>query len=494
MVLAIFIVNGAITAMNLWRIRVNTALVEHSHELLSELKLLRIRMVDAETGMRGYIIAQDAAFLQPYQDALKLVGDTLHRLDALAREDSRQASLAAELRRQVDASLQQMKTTVAEAGQSGGHEKALARVRSGEGKNRMDAIRNTLQTMEKSEIDVLEQRDADSRAAYQIALTSGILASLFGMVAAGFGYYVLARDMLQREESERRLKEANEFLEHRVAERTNELTQANSVMRTEIEERRRAEEQVRLFAEELQRSNRELEQFASVASHDLQEPLRKIQAFGDRLESRFREVLGEAGRDYLDRMQSSAKRMRKLIDDLLEYSRVTTKAQPFAPVNLANVVQEVTADLETRLQQTGGRVEVSDLPVVRASPLQMRQLFQNLIGNALKFHRPDEPPVVRVSSHTVHAAADGADGHNGAGGLQCEIVVEDNGIGFEPEYGERIFDLFQRLHGRDEYEGTGIGLAICRKIVDRHNGHIVAQGTPGKGSRFLVTLPLEQSA
>jgi light-regulated signal transduction histidine kinase (bacteriophytochrome) len=311
------------------------------------------------------------------------------------------------------------------------------------------------------------------------------------MALAAVAYHLVIRDLLQRDQQEEQLKQTNEFLEQRVADRTIELSQANSLMRNEIDERRRAEEQVRLFADELQRSNRELEQFASVASHDLQEPLRKIQAFGDRLQGRYRAELGADGQDYLDRMLSSAARMRKLIDDLLEYSRVTTKAQPFAPVNLGQVVQEVAVDLETRLQQTGGRLEVSDLPVVRGSPLQMRQLFQNLIGDALKFHRPDEPPIVRVSSHTVAGEDNGGPG---TGGLRCEIVVEDNGIGFEPEYGERIFDLFQRLHGRHEYEGTGIGLAICRKIVDRHNGQITAESSPGKGARFLVTLPLEQSA
>ncbi|MBV9123380.1 MAG: PAS domain S-box protein [Planctomycetes bacterium] len=259
----------------------------------------------------------------------------------------------------------------------------------------------------------------------------------------------------------------------------------------DLTERRQAEEKLKSFAAHLQRSNRELEQFASVASHDLQEPLRKIQAFGDRLQTKCGEALGEQGREYLDRMLAAAARMRTLINDLLTFSRVTTKAQPFELVALSQVAQEVVADLEGRIQQTGGRVEVGELPTVDADPLQMRQLLQNLIGNGLKFRRPEEPPVVKVEGRLLHDPAPPVGGH-GQGRPLCQIVVRDNGIGFEEEYRGRIFQLFQRLHGRNEYEGTGIGLAVCQKIVDRHGGTITANSTPGHGATFLVTLPARQ--
>jgi signal transduction histidine kinase len=260
----------------------------------------------------------------------------------------------------------------------------------------------------------------------------------------------------------------------------------------EIAERKRAEEALARQTQELARSNAELEQFAYIASHDLQEPLRKVQAFGDRLKAKYGGVLGDQGRDYLERMRGAAARMQTLINSLLTYSRVTTKARPFAPVDLSKVVQEVLSDLEVRIEQVGGRVEVGDLSAIEADPTQMRQLLQNLIGNALKFHREGETPVVKIHAESLNGRGEGAVGVCPGDGL-CQIIVEDNGIGFDEKYVERIFQIFQRLHGRSEYEGTGIGLATCRKIVERHGGSITAKSTPGQGATFIVTLPIEQS-
>ncbi len=252
----------------------------------------------------------------------------------------------------------------------------------------------------------------------------------------------------------------------------------------DVTERREAEERLKDLAVRLERSNRELQEFASVASHDLQEPLRKIQAFGDRLRDKHSEALGEQGRDYLGRILSAAGRMRKLIDDLLTFSRVSSKAVAFGPVDLGRITREVLSDLEGRIQQTAARVEVDELPTVEADPTQMRQLIQNLVGNALKFHRPEVPPVVQVWGRPAPAANGEA-----SGPMLRQIIVQDNGIGFEEKYLDRIFGVFQRLHGRDGYEGTGMGLAICRKIVERHGGSITARSTPGHGATFLVTLP-----
>lgn len=235
--------------------------------------------------------------------------------------------------------------------------------------------------------------------------------------------------------------------------------------------------------QELARSNVELQQFTSVASHDLQEPLRKIQALGNRLKEKCAEALTEQGIDYLDRMQNAARRMQVLIDDLLMLSRITTLAQPFMPVDLSQVTQEVLSDLEVRVQQTHGCVEVGKLPIVEADPLQMRQLLQNLIGNALKF-RQEEPHIVRIYSQLVEGQQQQP---------LCQIFVEDNGIGFDEKYLDRIFNVFQRLHARSEYEGTGMGLAICRKIAERHGGSITAKSTMGQGATFIVTLPIKQS-
>lgn len=241
--------------------------------------------------------------------------------------------------------------------------------------------------------------------------------------------------------------------------------------------------------QELASANAELQQFASIASHDLQEPLRKIQAFGNRLKEKSGEALSDQGRDYLERMQNAAGRMQTLIDDLLTLSRITTRARPFVPVNLAQVVQEVLSDLEVRIQQTEGRVEVGDLPTIEADPVQMRQLLQNLIGNALKFHRDEEPPIVRIYSQ-VFVSQERQSAEDAVSAELYQIIVEDNGIGFEEKYLDRIFNVFQRLHSRSEYEGTGMGLAICRKIAERHGGSITAKSTPGLGAKFIVTLPI----
>ncbi len=233
--------------------------------------------------------------------------------------------------------------------------------------------------------------------------------------------------------------------------------------------------------QELARSNEELQQFAFIASHDLQEPLRKIKAFGDRLQVSCRESLSPQGLDYLQRMQNAAGRMQNLIEDLLDLSRITTRAQPFIAVDLTQIVEGVLSDLEIRIQQTQAKIEIGELSTINADPLQIRQLLQNLIGNALKFHRDSVPPLINIYSQEIETEED----------LRwCEIVVKDNGIGFNEKYLDRIFNVFQRLHGRSEYEGTGMGLAICRKIVERHKGKITAKSELGKGTSFIVTLPL----
>jgi len=270
----------------------------------------------------------------------------------------------------------------------------------------------------------------------------------------------------------------------------------------DITERKRVAEALEQKAAELTRSNAELEQFAFVASHDLQEPLRKIQAFGDRLKTKCNGALAPETHDYLERMQSAAARMRTLINDLLAFSRVIRSSEPFVPVDLALVTKEVLGDLEVRIEKSGARVEIGDLPTLEADPMQMRQLLLNLIGNSLKFQPPGGTPMVKVQGRVINpgSATDtgflkrlsASQGAAAASSPICEIQVQDNGIGFDEKYADRIFAVFQRLHGRNEYEGTGVGLAVCRRIADRHHGTIIARSQPGQGSTFIVTLPLTQ--
>ncbi len=245
---------------------------------------------------------------------------------------------------------------------------------------------------------------------------------------------------------------------------------------------------------DLTRSNGELEQFAAVASHDLQEPLRKIRTFGDRLTRVDGAALSPAGADYLARMQHAAARMQALIDDLLAYARLSADPPCALPVDLAVTTRAVLADLETQIAQSGGRVEVGSLPTIEGDPLRLRQLLQNLISNALKFRRPETPPLVTIRA-TLLPAEDATEAGPAAGAAPpawLHLSVRDNGIGFEPTHATRIFEVFKRLHGRSAYEGTGIGLALCRQIAERHGGHITATSALGEGATFRVTLPLHQ--
>jgi len=307
--------------------------------------------------------------------------------------------------------------------------------------------------------------------------------------------WFLARAQPQRDERNRVLrwigtstdidasKRATEVLEEEVRKRTAELVGANVALRQEIADRARAEEFSQVLLTELKRSNESLEQFAYVASHDLQEPLRKIQAFGDLLGRKYGKAFDEQGTAYVERMVSSATRMRTLIDDLLTYSRVSTRLRATEEVNLSQLVDGVLSDLDNQITRTGGTVHVASLPTIQGDPVQMRQLFQNLIGNALKFHHPERPPEVYVEAEPQ------TDGEE-----RCRLTVRDNGIGFEEVYADRIFQMFQRLHGRGEYEGTGMGLAICRKIAERHGGSITVRSKVNEGTTFIVEMPLRSVA
>ncbi len=246
----------------------------------------------------------------------------------------------------------------------------------------------------------------------------------------------------------------------------------------DVSDRKKSEKELKAYAQRLEFLNRELQDFAFVASHDLREPLRKIQTFADLLVLRCKESLTDQGRDYLERMTKSAIRMSALLDALLGYSRVASRPDPIVPTDLSEVVREAMSDLELLIDRAEACVEVAPLPVLEADPNQMRQLFQNLISNAIKYRKKEERPCITVRGE----AMDGA----------YNLYVEDNGIGFGEEHLDCIFRPFQRLHGRNEYEGTGMGLAICRKIAERHGGAITAKSSPGCGSIFIVTLPAKK--
>jgi PAS domain S-box-containing protein len=250
-----------------------------------------------------------------------------------------------------------------------------------------------------------------------------------------------------------------------------------------ITQRKQMERNLRRLAN----SNRDLEEFARVASHELREPLRKIRLFGDKLHTTSAEQLSAEGRDYIERMNTAAGRMDQLLDDLFTLARVSARPEPFVQVQLTEVMQHVASDLALQIEEVGARVEIGDLPTIHGDPRQMYRLFQNLVSNALKFRSDQEAPVIKI--HGRFPTGNGQRLPHDLVGFR-QIVVEDNGIGFDEKHVDRIFGVFERLHGRGRYEGTGMGLAICRRITDRHGGYITAS-TLGKGSTFIVTLPLK---
>ncbi len=295
-------------------------------------------------------------------------------------------------------------------------------------------------------------------------ITLGNTRPLYDVTGQAYGAIAAFVDITERKRVEELLRKSKDELESSVQKRTTELRVSNKALME--------------YAAKLERLNEELQEFSFVASHDLQEPLRKIQTFGHMLSQKYQENLDEQGQDYLCRITRSAKRMSDLLRSLLDYSRIASRPSPFEPVSLAELTREAVSDLGLVINQAGGTIEIGDLPPIDADAVQIRQLLQNLIANSIKYCKDSEKPVVRVYGHSS--------------GTICTIFVEDNGIGFEEEYADRIFRPFQQLHGRSEYEGLGMGLAICRKIVEHHGGSITAKSMLGQGATFIVQLPVKQ--
>jgi signal transduction histidine kinase len=445
----------------------NNESVSHTQDVLEDLQEIRTLLLQAETDARGFLLSGTDVYKIAYENDLQAIPQKIGKLKEKTKDTPSHQERFVVLENAVKSRLDLLEEyidrrevlgmTVVPPGQGP------------EGKRRMDAVRAALDDIGNEEHRLLEQRTEQSRQSTQRLLVTLALSFLGSLGLICLVFYLALRDIRARRSNEERLRASRDELEDRVRERTAELTVLNI---------------------ELERSNRELQDFAFVASHDLQEPLRKIQAFGDRLRTVQGPKFDEQGRDYLDRMSNAAERMHTLINDLLSYSRVTTKAQPFVPTDLNKVVDGVLNDLETRIEQSGGTVNINKLPTIDADAVQMRQLFQNLIANALKFAKSDLPPVVEVRGEVFKG--DAVSTGRSMPEEWVRISVADNGIGFDEKYLDRIFTPFQRLHGRNDYEGTGIGLAVCRKIVERHGGSLTAESKPGEGSTFIAVLPVMQ--
>lgn len=269
---------------------------------------------------------------------------------------------------------------------------------------------------------------------------------------------------------------------HDLLNHEKKLLTANRKLEEEVQERRLKEEKIRLLNEQLVENNlqlkttvEELDRFAYVASHDLQEPLRKILVFSDKLQTKYKDELNTEVGQSLEKIAKASIRMQSLINDLLKFSRQTTADEDFIAISLSQLLQDVISDLEIEIEKSSAQIHLGGLPEIWGIPSQMRQLFQNLLSNAIKFRKNDEVPTVRIFSEPWN-------------GLN-RIIVQDNGIGFDPKFSDEIFTVFKRLHSYYEFEGSGVGLSICKKIIDRHGGSIKAESKIGEGSKFIIEFP-----
>jgi PAS domain S-box-containing protein len=285
---------------------------------------------------------------------------------------------------------------------------------------------------------------------------------------------IVNRDITDRKRAEEALQEYKTHLEELVAKRTAELMRANEQLQRDITERERVQQELTSKLEELARSNAELEQFAYVASHDLQEPLRMVASYTQLLAKRYEDKLDAEAEEFIGFAVDGARRMQQLIEDLLSYSRLTTRGKALTRTESETACKSAIGNLQESIKDSNAMVSVGALPAVRADASQLAALFQNLIGNAIKY-RNERRPEIHIEARRR--------------GNEWVFSVQDNGIGIEPQYFERIFQMFQRLHSRKNYPGTGIGLAICKKIVERHGGRIWLESQPGQGSTFLFTIP-----
>ncbi|MEL0648657.1 ATP-binding protein [Pseudoalteromonas agarivorans] len=466
-VLSIIVGNAFLALNTIQSLTQTQKSLDNTNMLTTAIEKLHLSIVQAESGQRGYLLTEEDDYLTPYYDTLAQLESQTELVKSLHSEIDGQAPRIAELLILVRSKMKELKTTVNLA-LDDKERRAIYLLNTHKGRELYKDIRAKVNDVldrellfKVSHFSKLAKIKNEAKITFAItAVTSGLLI---------IGMFVMTRLNLRNAAQYRAdLEKQNETLASKVSERTQELT---------------------LYSDELSRSNRELEEFAFVASHDLQEPLRKIQAFSDRLETMFKDELGEKGIDYIGRMKNAAQRMSNLINDLLEFSRVTTRGKDFDDTDLNGVVADILSDLEIAIKESNAQVNVDELPVIQADKSQMQQLFLNLLSNAVKFRKAGTTPRIDITYEDVNEFSEELNVDT-----QWQVVtIKDNGIGFSQEYADKIFVPFQRLHGRSEYKGTGIGLSVCRRIVERHGGIINAQSIEGEGATFTIKLPVEAS-
>ncbi|NVK54851.1 MAG: CHASE3 domain-containing protein [Alteromonadaceae bacterium] len=439
-----------------------------TNKVINSINTLHVAILRAESGQRGYLLTQKEEYLTDYETTLDSVNRLIEKVEqnAISSDFSEQ-----EQRLQQLVDLSKVKLTslieVVELARQGQREQALTLFSTDRGLVQYDEFETLFVKIEQQERQLQSQHVNSLMKLRADAITNLVISAVTTALLILGIFFLLRINIRETISHQRELQQHNMVLESKVEERTAEL---------------------QVYAEELSRSNRELEDFAFVASHDLQEPLRKIRAFGNRVSTGYESVMDERGKDFLRRMLNAAERMSMLISDLLEFSRVTTRGKDFVSTDLNNVMESVLDDLEIKIEETSAVIDVDDLPTIQADTSQMNQLFLNLLSNALKFIKSDTTPHISLRYESLYS--ENVESLHLLPGLKWfKITLQDNGIGFEQNFAEKIFAPFQRLHGRSEYQGTGIGLAVCRRIVERHNGTIQAFSEPQQGARFEIYLP-----
>lgn len=464
-VISFFVISAVLSYRSVSIIAANNRSINNNLQTINLIKDLKTELLAAESSQRGFLLTSDEQYLEPYHKTLHVIDDLLNQLSDASEEIPAQKNRYEQLYSHVLDKISELQTIVNLTDEDR-YREAINKIRTDDGIKLMQAITGLIGEMEADEASRLKENKSHALNNRQFIVVSLLLTNSIGLMLSLGIFFILYRNSAKVADLYRELERANNELEIKVDARTQTLMQ---------------------YSEELQRSNKELEAFAFVASHDLQEPLRKIRAFGDRLQQKYTSELGERGADYVNRMQAASERMSILIDDLLSFSRVTTKQKPFVPVDLNKVMGRVVDDLDYAIEDASAKLYIESLPVIDADASQMGQVFMNLMANSLKFRHPDVPPEIRVTCEVGLSSPLVEDERD-----WCCIRFSDQGIGFDPHYADRVFNLFQRLHGRDEYSGTGIGLALCRKIVERHGGSIEAESELGKGATFIIRLPMSQ--
>ncbi|SFW71838.1 sensor histidine kinase [Chitinophaga sancti] len=437
----------------------NAKWMNHTIEVSKRLEVITKQVKDAEAAIRGFSITRDTAFLRPsmLERSIRIEEEYLHLREVTKRSPQQQLHLDT-LKQLLDNKYKQLA-----AGETKwrSFKKDTSSVQEGE--KSMDKIDRKVQDMMKIEEGHLQNQSEMQRFYSMIWAPVIFITSLIAIFIGIYSYVTLTREYRLQLHIESRLKSYQRDLQQNISL--------------------------------LNKSNEELEQFAYVASHDLQEPLRKISTFSDRLQMKYGTLLPAEANELLDRMGGAVTRMRVLINDLLIFSRAgRITPDNIVKVDLNILLQQVSSDLEERLQEKKGTIRTARLPVIEGHPTALQQLFQNILTNAIKFASPERNLEINVNCQILKGTAlEIPLRENQLEDTFCRLSFEDNGIGFEPAYAERIFLLFQRLHGMSEYSGTGIGLAICKKITDSHHGFIKAHGEVGKGASFIVILPITQT-